>query len=196
MRLTIDRPGPAAPDAVTTDAGAHGSREPAVAGRGRRRRTALVAAAVVVATFAGAATLAVVVTTGAEGACACSTYPSTSLPADALGPGTATVRLGVEHSRFTGGDLTVVAGTEVTFVLDNGDPIGHELIVGPPEVHERHAGGHEAWHPPRAGEVSVGPNGEAETTWTFDEPGEVEFACHLPGHYDFGMHGTITVVPA
>ena len=28
----------------------------------------------------------------------------------------------------------------------------------------------------------------------FDEPGTVEMACHLPGHYDFGMRGEIDVV--
>ncbi|HLM64813.1 MAG TPA: plastocyanin/azurin family copper-binding protein [Acidimicrobiales bacterium] len=113
-----------------------------------------------------------------------------------LGPGTVTVELGVAHSAFTGGDVRVVAGTTVRFVLDNGDPIGHELIVGPPEVHARHATGHEASHPPVPGEVSVGPNGRAETTYTFDEPGTVEYACHLPGHYAYGMHGEIAVVPA
>jgi uncharacterized cupredoxin-like copper-binding protein len=44
--------------------------------------------------------------------------------------------------------------------------------------------------------VSVGPGGVAATTYTFGEAGEVEYACHLPGHYAYGMHGTITVVPA
>jgi uncharacterized cupredoxin-like copper-binding protein len=29
----------------------------------------------------------------------------------------------------------------------------------------------------------------------FDEPGIVEMACHLPGHYAFGMKGEIEVVP-
>jgi uncharacterized cupredoxin-like copper-binding protein len=28
---------------------------------------------------------------------------------------------------------------------------------------------------------------------TFDEPGNVLFACHQPGHYDGGMVGTITM---
>ena len=47
-------------------------------------------------------------------------------------------------------ELVVEAGTEVRFVVRNGDPIGHELIVGPPDVHERHRHGTEAEHePPR-----------------------------------------------
>ena len=47
--------------------------------------------------------------------------------------------------------LTVRRGTLVRFVVRNHDPIRHELIVGPPEVHARHASGHEAVHPPVPG---------------------------------------------
>jgi uncharacterized cupredoxin-like copper-binding protein len=112
-----------------------------------------------------------------------------------LGPGDVTVRLSVEHSKFVPSALRVVEGTRVRFVLDNGDPIGHELIVGPPDVHARHASGTHATHPTVAGEVSVPPNQRASTTYRFDDPGTVEFACHLPGHYAYGMHGEIEVVP-
>jgi uncharacterized cupredoxin-like copper-binding protein len=114
----------------------------------------------------------------------------------AVGPGDATIELDVEHSYFEQERLRVVEGTEVTFVVRNGDPIGHELIVGPPDVHQRHEDGTEAAHPPRPGEVSVPPNADGTTTYLFDEVGTVEFACHLPGHYDHGMHGEVEVVPA
>jgi uncharacterized cupredoxin-like copper-binding protein len=113
-----------------------------------------------------------------------------------LGPGQATVEIDVADSAFSPTELTVVAGTRVRFVLVNGDPINHELIVGPPEVHARHASGHEAQHPSIPGEVSVGPNRTAMTTYRFDTPGDVEFACHMPGHYEYGMHGIVHVVPA
>ena len=49
----------------------------------------------------------------------------------------------------------VQQGTTLRIVVDNGDPIGHELIVGPPEVHARHADGTEAAHRPVPGEVTV-----------------------------------------
>lgn len=113
-----------------------------------------------------------------------------------LGPGEVTVTIDIEHSRFLPDRLRVVEGTEVRFVVDNGDPIGHELIVGPPSVHERHAAGTHGRHPPVTGEVSVDPNAEAATTYRFDRPGTVEFACHLPGHYDHGMRGEVEVVAA
>jgi uncharacterized cupredoxin-like copper-binding protein len=194
VRLTLERPD-AAPDVGAPDDPAAPAGE-RVAGP-TRGRMALAMAAAVVAVFAGA-TLLVLAATGDSAACACSPDPTRD-PGDGakvLGPEPASVTVEVEHSAFRLPDVRVLEGTEVTFVLDNGDPIGHELIVGPPDVHERHEGGHEASHPPRPGEVSVGPGDVAVTTYTFDEPGEVEYACHLPGHYAYGMHGTVTVVPA
>ncbi|HYZ99442.1 MAG TPA: DUF2330 domain-containing protein [Acidimicrobiales bacterium] len=114
----------------------------------------------------------------------------------AIGPGDVTVELRAEYSLFETTEIAVVEGTRARFVLDNQDPINHELIVGPPEVHARHATGTEAEHPSVPGEVSVGPNEVGVTTYRFDEPGTFEFACHLPGHYEHGMHGVIEVLPA
>jgi uncharacterized cupredoxin-like copper-binding protein len=115
-------------------------------------------------------------------------------PPKPLGPGNVTIELGIEHSLFDAQRIRVYEGTRVRFVLDNGDPIGHELIVGGPEVHARHATGTHPKHGSIPGEVSVAPNGQAVTTFRFDDPGPVEFACHLPRHYEYGMHGTIDVV--
>ena len=117
-------------------------------------------------------------------------------PPPAMGPGDVTVEVDIEHSLYTPTELRVVEGTRVRFVVVNGDPIAHELIVGPPDVHARHATGTEAEHPSIPGEVSVGADLTAVTTFTFDEPGTFEFACHLPGHYEHGMHGDIEVVDA
>jgi uncharacterized cupredoxin-like copper-binding protein len=115
-------------------------------------------------------------------------------PVEALGPEPVTVLVDVEHSRFEPSYVRVVAGTEVHFVVSNSDPINHELIVGPADVHARHRDGTEPFHEPRDGELSVGPDEQAVTTYVFDEPGTVEMACHLPGHYAFGMRGEVEVV--
>ena len=112
-----------------------------------------------------------------------------------LGPGPVTVTIDVDHSRFTPTVIRVRSHTDVRFVIVNHDPIGHEFIVGGPEVHARHASGHEAYHPPVPGEVSVPADTRASTTYSFHAPGAVEFACHLPGHYQYGMHGTVVVTP-
>ena len=116
--------------------------------------------------------------------------------APALGPEPVTVVVDVEHSRFVPDYVRVVEGTEVRFVLRNGDPINHELIVGPDSVHARHQNGTEAYHPPKPGELSVGPDEQGVTSYVFRDPGTVEMACHLPGHYAFGMKGEVEVVAA
>jgi uncharacterized cupredoxin-like copper-binding protein len=116
--------------------------------------------------------------------------------APALGPEPVTVVVDIAHSRFLPDYVRVVEGTEVRFVLRNGDPINHELIVGPDSVHARHQDGTEAYHPPKPGELSVGPDEQGVTSYVFRDPGTVEMACHLPGHYSFGMRGEVEVVAA
>src|SRR5205823_2119220 len=81
-----------------------------------------------------------------------------------LGPGGAVVHLTIHHSRFVPDHITVHLNTTVRFVIENTDPILHELIVGDAGVHERHENGTEARHPPRPGEVTVDPGTVAETT--------------------------------
>lgn len=115
---------------------------------------------------------------------------------DVLGPGTVTVKLHMTRSRFSPSRIRVRPHTLVEFVLVNRDPIGHEFIIGGPEVHARHENGNEAAHPPVPGEVSIPPRKTARTTYQFHDPGTVEFACHLPGHFQYGMVGQVTVVSA
>jgi uncharacterized cupredoxin-like copper-binding protein len=113
-----------------------------------------------------------------------------------LGPGLVTVELTTRYSRFSTDEIVVRQGTLVRFVVTNEDPIHHEFIVGPPEVHAAHEAGHDLVHPPVPGEVAVDPGETGLTTYLFDTPGTVEYACHLPGHLAYGMHGTVRVVPA
>jgi len=41
--------------------------------------------------------------------------------------------------------------------------------------------------------VLVEPGKTAELTWTFSKAGALEFACNIPGHYQAGMVGKLTV---
>jgi uncharacterized cupredoxin-like copper-binding protein len=41
--------------------------------------------------------------------------------------------------------------------------------------------------------VDVPAGGAARLVHTFDQPGTLEYGCHVPGHYAAGMLGTITV---
>ena len=106
---------------------------------------------------------------------------------------TMTVRLTAHYSRFSPATVDVRPGTTVTFVIRNLDPIDHEFIIGGPEVHERHEVGRDAHHHGDVpGEISVPAGTTASTTWTA-EMGRVAFACHLPGHFAYGMAGVVRV---
>ena len=111
-----------------------------------------------------------------------------------LGPGPVTVKLRIDRSRFSPSRIRVRPHTTVQFVIVNRDPIGHEFIIGDAEVHARHEGGHEASHPPVPGEVSIAPLETGTTTYELHDPGVVQFACHLPGHFQYGMFGEVVVV--
>ena len=82
-------------------------------------------------------------------------------------------------------------------MLRNTDPIDHEFILGPAAVQARHEQGRQRQHHGDVpGERSVPAGREAATTYAFPvlpEGGTLEFACHLPGHYAYGMHGTVRV---
>lgn len=112
-----------------------------------------------------------------------------------LGPGTETVTITIEDSRFRPERIRVHEGTQVRFVVRNTDPIGHELVVGPEAVHLRHERGTEAAHPPVPGEVSLGPGQTGATVYDFDDPDDLRIVCHLPRHEAYGMTGLVDVVP-
>jgi uncharacterized cupredoxin-like copper-binding protein len=110
--------------------------------------------------------------------------------------GPRTIVLTVHHSRFDVAELKARPGEVVTFVIRNTDPIDHELIVGDEAVQKRHEAGRERHHHGDVpGEVSVAAGAERRTTYRFarDGPDRIEFACHLPGHYAYGMHGWVVV---
>ncbi len=103
----------------------------------------------------------------------------------------ATVR--IHFSRFEPEAITVPAGMPVTMSLRNNDPIEHEWIVGPPDVHERHRTGSEPFHAEIPTEVTIPALSTRTTTLTFDQAGEYEYICHLPGHEAYGMAGAVYV---
>ena len=113
------------------------------------------------------------------------------------GDGERAVVVTMHHSRFEPREITVEPGSTVRFVLRNTDPIDHELILGDDAVQQWHEKGTDAHHD-GPGEVSVPAGEERTTTFTFNwtGSGQLEYACHLPGHYAYGMRGVVHVRPA
>lgn len=101
------------------------------------------------------------------------------------------ITIAFRYSRFVPSAVAVPAGVPLTITLRNDDPIGHEWVIGPPEVHATHRLGSEPVHEGRATEVSVPPFGSRTTTITL-APGTFTFICHLPGHEAYGMTGSLS----
>jgi len=55
-----------------------------------------------------------------------------------------------------------------------------------------HGDGHMMSHD-EPNSALLAPGESAEIVWTFPEAGSLEFACNVPGHYDAGMMGDITI---
>jgi uncharacterized cupredoxin-like copper-binding protein len=85
--------------------------------------------------------------------------------------------------------MTVPAGQEITIVAMNSGSMVHELVIEPAGANDE---------PLEKDDVEseiedIQPGSTAEMTWTFDEPGAYQFACHIPGHYELGMVLEFTV---
>jgi uncharacterized cupredoxin-like copper-binding protein len=99
--------------------------------------------------------------------------------------------------------LEVKAGETVRFVLHNKGQVQHEFSLGDAAMHARHQKEmleHAAMGHSMAGmqhddlnTVMVAPGQSAELTWAFSKATGLEFACNVPGHYQAGMVGQLTV---
>jgi uncharacterized cupredoxin-like copper-binding protein len=100
--------------------------------------------------------------------------------------------------RFAPDQLTVRAGETVAFEISNPGRVPHEFFIGTAaeqQAHEREmAGGAPMQDEP--GQVDVPAGQTVRLVYAFDQPGTLEYGCHVPGHYPAGMRGTIVVTPA
>jgi uncharacterized cupredoxin-like copper-binding protein len=108
--------------------------------------------------------------------------------------GMRTVHVTIKWSRFHPSGFSFPDGTTVRFAVRNTDPIEHEFILGSKRVqdhieHTAHAS-HDGSVP---GQITVPAGTVRTTTYTFGSAGTVLLGCHLPGHYAYGMRGTVTV---
>lgn len=85
--------------------------------------------------------------------------------------------------------IEVEVGETIEFVLVNDGNAQHEFSIG--QGHEHHSG---MEHGAATGSTgAVDPGDEETLVWTFTEAGEIQFACHIAGHDEQGMTGTLTV---
>lgn len=98
--------------------------------------------------------------------------------------------------RFTPDHIKVRRGETVKFVFRNQGRQLHEFVLGTRQALQEHAALMVKFPKMEHDElymVHVAPGKTGRLVWTFNRPGEFDFACLIPGHYQAGMVGKISV---
>jgi uncharacterized cupredoxin-like copper-binding protein len=98
--------------------------------------------------------------------------------------------------RYTPEKLTVKSGQTVRFIVTNAGKIEHEFVIGDAEEQRQHAEMMKETPNMKHDEgnaVFLEPGETKELIWRFGKRGNVEVACHLPGHYEAGMRAIMTM---
>jgi uncharacterized cupredoxin-like copper-binding protein len=97
---------------------------------------------------------------------------------------------------FAPDTLAFRKGEQVRFVLRNAGKIEHEFLLDTPAgnaVHKAEMAKNPSMRHDDPNGARVEASKTAELIWRFSKAGTYEFACLIPGHYEAGMRGTITV---
>lgn len=102
-----------------------------------------------------------------------------------------------DKMRYTPDNIEIRQGETVRFIHRNPGQLKHEFVLGTKKDLAEHAAlmkkfpnmEHEE---PYMAHVAAGKTGEI--IWAFNRPGQFDFACLMPGHYEAGMIGKIKVI--
>lgn len=113
-------------------------------------------------------------------------------------PSQRTVEIEMRDTAFAPTVVDVKVGDAITFAFTNKGAIRHEALLGDEKAQQDHAIAMSAasaseMHDHGASALTLEPGQSGELTHTFDTKGTLLIGCHEPGHYDAGMHVTITV---
>ena len=86
----------------------------------------------------------------------------------------------------------------IRFVVHNAGKVAHELVLGSDEDIRAHAedmkkGTDHSHSHAGAAAISVAPGQTGELVVTFSKTGTLQMACLIPGHYEAGMKGQLSV---
>ena len=108
-----------------------------------------------------------------------------------------TIHVGMADSmRYTPSSLQIKQGDTVRFVVRNNGKVMHEMVIGSLQELKEHAEVMKK-HPGMEHEepymAHVAPGKTETIVWQFTKAGEFHFGCLVPGHFESGMVGKITV---
>jgi len=101
-----------------------------------------------------------------------------------------------DSMRFVPDRIEVRLGETIRFTHENRGAVMHEMVIGTPAALAEHAELMERFPEMEHDEpwmAHVPPGGRGEMIWQFNRAGEFQFACLIPGHFQAGMIGSITV---
>jgi uncharacterized cupredoxin-like copper-binding protein len=108
-----------------------------------------------------------------------------------------TVRIDMsDKMRFSPDRLSIRQGETVKFIVRNSGTTMHEMVIGSMKELREHAElmrkhpGMEHEEPYMA---HVAPGKTGTLVWQFTKAGEFHFGCLIPGHFEAGMVGRISV---
>ena len=102
----------------------------------------------------------------------------------------------LDAMRFTPDRIEVKQGETIRFVHKNGGKIMHEFVIGTKKELDEHAALMQKFPNMEHDEpymAHVAPGKTGEVIWTFNRPGDFDFGCLIPGHYQAGMVGKVKV---
>ena len=102
----------------------------------------------------------------------------------------------LDTMRFVPERVDAKLGVTIRFTLRNTGKTMHEFVIGTQAENAKHAAlmlkfPNMEHDEPYMAHVPPGKTGQI--VWTFNRPGEFQFACLIAGHYEAGMVGTIVV---
>ena len=108
---------------------------------------------------------------------------------------TITIEMG-DNMRYTPSNIQVRRGETVRLLVKNAGQVKHELSLGTEKELLEHLEQMRKFPDMEHDEpskITLGPGKQGEIVWQFTKAGVVDFACLIPGHYEAGMKGAITV---
>ncbi|CAD7053168.1 MAG: cupredoxin domain-containing protein [Alphaproteobacteria bacterium] len=97
---------------------------------------------------------------------------------------------------FTPSEFKVRKGQTIRFTIKNAGELDHEFVLDDEKGVMEHKALMEKFpemehDDPNA--IRLEPGKSGEIVWKFTNDGVFKVACLVPGHYDAGMHGDVTV---
>jgi uncharacterized cupredoxin-like copper-binding protein len=108
----------------------------------------------------------------------------------------------MEGMHFVPDRIQVKAGELVAFVVTNPTDVAHELFIGTEadqaahaKVHMAASSGGQANIPHDGYGIYLAPHAIGMVSYRFDIARRIMLGCHLPGHWEAGMHALVIVEP-